>query len=130
MTMPREVRFESTGLKVKFTGLLHFATTTAEFMVPYAAIRGVSTQFPQLPKGVLRWGGTSVPFTDIREGHFRSGDNWYFLSFEDRKQIVTLHLEGLKVGKRLYRELVIQVPDPQRFVREIETRLSTRASGG
>jgi hypothetical protein len=92
--MPRTIEFEDTELVVRFTGLVHYASLTEELRIPFRSIRSVSTEPFEPPKGTLRWFGTDVPFTDIREGRFGHGGEWYFFSVEDRRRAISLFLEG------------------------------------
>ncbi|MCI4323115.1 MAG: hypothetical protein L3K03_03695 [Thermoplasmata archaeon] len=105
--MPRSIEFGDHELVLRFTGLLAFETLTATFRIPYDAIRSVTTEPFQAPFGTLRIFGTSIPFTDIREGRFIHGSEWYFLSFEHRDKTVTLELANFHHGAH---------PDPYRFV--------------
>jgi hypothetical protein len=124
--MPRAVTFERDHLGLAFSGLLHFGTTTARFDVPYSRISDISTDPFRFPRGTLRWGGAWIPFTDIREGHFRHRGEWYFVSFEDRSKTVTLGLNHFTVHRRNYVKVVIQVDDPRKFTRELRRRVSAR----
>jgi hypothetical protein len=128
--MPRTIEFEDDDLVVRFTGLVHYATMTEELRIPYRAIRSVSTDRFEPPSGTLRWFGTDVPFTDIREGRFGHGGEWYFFSVEDPRRAVTLTLEGYSPdgaeGKPV-RVVVLGVADPASTKAAID---SARAGAG
>jgi hypothetical protein len=96
--MSRTIEFEDDALIVRFTGLVHYASLTEELRIPYSTIRSVSTDPFEPPRGTLRWFGTDVPFTDIKEGRFGFAGEWYFFSVEDRRKAVTLRLEGYAYG--------------------------------
>ena len=112
--MPRTIEFEDRELVVRFTGLVHYATLTEELRIPYTAIRSVSTEAFVPPRGTIRWFGTDVPFTHIREGRFSHGGEWYFLSYEDAHRAITLYLDDFSHGdaKEPLRVVVLGTPDP------------------
>jgi len=118
--MPRRVVLERDRLVLEFSGLKHFETLEARFEVPYEKIVSVTTSAFSFPPGTFRLGGVSVPFTDIREGHFEFQGSWYFVSFEDREKVVTLYLDGFIHGGRKYSVVAFQVDDPEGFVDELK----------
>ncbi|MGI0053029.1 MAG: hypothetical protein ACREC5_07040 [Thermoplasmata archaeon] len=120
--MPRTIEFGDDVLVVRFTGLVHYATLTEELRIPYRTIRSVSTDSFEPPKGTLRWYGTDVPYTDIREGRFGHGGERYFFSVEDRRRAVTLYLEGYAQADSPdpLRVVVLGTPDPPGLKLEIE----------
>jgi hypothetical protein len=121
--MPRAVLLREDRLVIRLTGLLRWAAVTGEVAIPYRCIRLVSTEPFDPPRCTLRWLGTAVPFTHIREGHFRRGRDWYFLSFEDRRRVVRLDLEGFTLAGRAYRAAVLGADDPEALRRRIEERM-------
>jgi hypothetical protein len=130
--MPRTITFEDDAVVVRFTGLVHYATLTEELRIPYRSIVSVSTQLFEPPAGTLRWFGTDVPFTDIREGRFGHGGDWYFFSVEDRHHAVTLRLDGYSPGGAAepLRVVVLGTHDPGSLADAIQKRIDTgRAKG-
>ncbi len=120
--MPRTVELGKDSLRLKFTGLRHFETLTAEFDVPYVRMKSVDTGLFQFPPGIMWREGLSVPFTDIREGHFEFEGKWYFVSFEDREKVVTIYLDGFDFKGKSYSVLAFQVDDSEAFVEELLRR--------
>jgi len=114
--MGREVVLESDRLILEFSGLKHFETLEARLEIPFDKIRAAATSEFRFPPGTLRLGGTSIPFTDIREGHFEFEGSWYFVSFEDRDRVVTLYLDDYVHGGRKYAVVAFQTDDPEAFV--------------
>ncbi len=98
--MARTFEFRSDALIVRLTGLTRFAALKGTLRVPYAAIESVSTTPFQMPAGAIRVGGTSIPFTDYRQGNFwKRGIGWLFLSYEHAAQTVTLRVDNLQSGR-------------------------------
>jgi hypothetical protein len=120
--MPRSIEFGDTELVLRFTGLLHYETITTTFRIPYASIKSVTTDPFVAPEGTVKSFGTSIPFTDIREGRFLHGDEWYFLSFEHRDKTVTMELSNYQHGghPEPYRAVVIGSDDPSALRDAIE----------
>lgn len=131
--MARSLELLDDRLVVRLGGMTRLAAVTGDFEIPYSAIRSISAE----PLEILPWkvAGTGIPFTDIREGHFRLGDDWYFLSFEDRAKTITLGLEGFKMplapwpGTRgtfgmepTYRIVVLGVDDPPAMANALAAR--------
>lgn len=123
--MPRTVEFEEKELVVRLTGLVHYESITTELRIPYTAIAGVSTAPFQPPVGTTRDYGTDVPFTDIHEGRYSHGGEWYFLSLEDRRKAVTLRLENYRQGDtpEPLRVVVLGSHDPEGLAMAIRAHL-------
>jgi hypothetical protein len=113
--MPRKVLLTDRSVVLEFSGLRHFETLESRFEVPFSSIVGVATSEFRFPPGTLRLGGASVPFTDIREGHFEFEGSWYFVSFEDRDRVVTLYLDNYVHQGKKYSVVAFQVDDPEAF---------------
>jgi hypothetical protein len=128
--VPRSIEFGEDELVLRFTGLLHYETLTTTFRIPYSSIRSVTTEPFEAPRGTLRIFGTSIPFTDIREGRFIHGSEWYFLSFEHRDKTVTLELANVHHGTHPdpYRLVVIGSDDPDGLKTAIEAACHRSAS--
>jgi hypothetical protein len=124
--MPREVEFGEKALVVRLSGLVHYESLTAELRIPYSSIVSVSVEPFVPPPGSIRWFGTHVPFTDIREGRYSFDGEWYFFSVEDRRRAVTLWLEGYNHGDAAepLRAVVLGAPDPARLREEIQAHCS------
>jgi hypothetical protein len=122
--VPRQVELGPTSLIVHLTGLLHVGALKGRFEIPYASIESVSSEPFSPPPGTLRLVGTSIPFTDVREGRFLHGSEWYFLSYEHRDQTVTLRLRDPMIGGVRTRLAVVGAEDPKRLAAEIARRLS------
>ncbi|MEM0119861.1 MAG: hypothetical protein QW514_04640 [Thermoprotei archaeon] len=118
--MPRRIILEKDRLVLEFSGLKHFETLEARFEVPYEKIVGATTSTFRFPPGTLRLGGLSLPFTEIREGHFEFQGSWYFVSFEDRDKVVTLYLDGFTHAGKKYSVVAFQVDDPEGFVERLK----------
>jgi hypothetical protein len=117
--MPRQIVLGADGLKLKFSGLKHFETFETEFSVPYDQMSSVSTEMFDFPAGTFRFGGVAVPFTDIREGHFEWQGHWYFVSFENSEEVVTIYLKDFVHKGRRYSVVAFQVEDPEGFVQKL-----------
>ncbi len=130
--MARSVELLEDRLVVRLGGFTRLAALTEDFEIPYSAIQSVSAEpFEAAPWKVA---GANVPFTDIREGHFRLGGDWYFLSFEDRQKTVTLGLEGFTLPLAFgtnpsYRTVVLGVDDPQATANAIASRCGLKVEG-
>jgi hypothetical protein len=124
--VPRTVEFEDDALVIRFTGLVHYATLTEELRIPYRTIASVSPEPFEPPAGTLRWFGTDVPFTDIREGRFGHAGEWYFFSVEDRRRAVTLRLDGVAPGGAAepLRVVVLGTHDPQALAGTIQQKVA------
>ena len=119
--MARTVGVEGDEVVVRLTGLTAVAALKRELRIPCAAIVSVSAGIPEQ----LGWrkAGTSIPWTDYKQGHFSSGGRKAFYSFEHRDRAVTLELDGRFVpgGWEL---VVVGVDDPAAPVRYFGTASS------
>lgn len=120
--MPRHVELGSDRLVVHLTGLLHVGALTGRFEIRYADIESVSTEPFRAPPGTLRLVGTSLPFTDIREGRFVHGGEWFFLSYEHSDRTVTLRLHNPDLGGTRYQLAVLGDDHPRELAAAIEER--------
>lgn len=121
--MPRIIELGPASIEIQLTGLVHFMSLTARLEIPYAAIESVSSEPFHPPLGALRWGGASISFTGIREGHFRSGQNWFFLSFDDVEHAVTIRLNDFIWNGHGYSTVVLGTKLPSRLCHDVEARL-------
>jgi hypothetical protein len=124
----RTLEFRSDALIVRLTGLTRFAALRGALRIPYSMIQSVSTAPFQMPSGSIRVGGTAMPFTDYRQGHFwKRGIGWFFLSYEHADRTVTLRVDNLQSGRFDFSMVVLGVQDPEAVAAEIE---SHRAPSG
>ena len=119
--MARSVEVAGDEVVVRLGGLTAAAALKRELRIPCAAIVSASAGAPA--KLGLRTGGTSVPWTDYRQGRFRPGGRKAFCSFEHRERAVTLELDG-KLVPGGWEVVVVGVDDPERFVRYLGTASS------
>jgi len=124
--MPRRIEFGTEELVVHLTGLVHYESLTTDLHIPYRSIVRASAEPFVPPLGTIRWFGTHVPFTDIREGRFSHEGAWYFFSVEDRRKAVTLWLEGYSHGdaKEPLKVVVLGTPEPEALLKEVEQHRS------
>jgi len=119
--MARSVRVGADEVVVRLTGLTAGAALKRELRIPRAAIVSASVGVP----AQLGWrtGGTSIPWSDYKQGRFRPGGRKAFYSFERRDGAVTLQLDGALVpgGWEL---VVVGVDDPEALVRYFGTASS------
>jgi len=117
----RTLNYRSDALVVRFTGITRFAALKSTLRIPYAVIQSVSTEPFHMPSGTMRVGGTSMPFTDYRQGNFwKRGVGWLFLSYEHADQTVTLRVNNLQSGRFHFSVIVLGVDDPQAAAAQIE----------
>ncbi len=117
--MGRSVDVAAGEVVVRLSGLTAVGAVKRTLRIPLSQIRSVSTE--RYERTGLRLGGASIPFTDIREGRFRSRGARSFLSFEDRDRVITLGLDRSAPGVG-YDLVVLGVDDPEAVVTEIEAR--------
>ena len=116
--MSRRILFEDDELLVRYSGLDVAATFVREVRIPYTAVGAVSiglTDPPSLLAG--RVGLSTPPFGITQRGRFREHGSWSFLDVDDRERAVVLDLTGHK-----YRRVVLNVDDPEAFVRRVRER--------
>ena len=114
--MPRSVRVEGDELVVRLTGWKAAAALKRELRIPRAAIRSVA---PGVPSGRgWRTGGTSVPWTDYRQGHFRIEGRKAFYSVEHSERAVTLELDPA-LAPDGYELVVLGADHPDALVGEL-----------
>jgi hypothetical protein len=110
-------------LSVRLTGWTALAALRRELRIPLASIVSVSSE--RYTRDGLRIGGTSVPFTEIREGRFRRDGLKTFLSFGDRDRVLTLGLDR-SVGGVGFDVVAVQAADPAALAADIQRRRGTR----
>ena len=111
--MARTVRVEGDEVVVRLTGLTSFAALKRELRIPRAAVVSASPGVPR-ERG-WRKAGSSIPWTDYRQGHFSIGGRKAFYSFEHRDRAVTLELDG-KLVPGGWQLVVVGVDDPAGLV--------------
>ncbi len=116
----RRVELEANTVEIILTGLTMLEALQGRISIPYANIRRV---FPELrvPPNLLHAGGTAIG--RIQEGHYIGDDGWYFLSYENPSQVITLELEDFYLGRQRYRAAAVEVMDPQTVSESISRRL-------
>lgn len=115
--MGRSVEVTEDSVVFRLTGWTAIAALKREIVVPLHAIRSVSTE--RYGKTGMRLAGTSVPFTDIRDGRFQRDGKRAFLSFDDRDRVLTLELDKTVPGVA-YDVVAVGVDDPGAVASEIE----------
>lgn len=121
--MARTVTLGERALEVTLTGFTEVEAVSRHFTIPYDVIRKARAGPYRPPVGTLRIAGTSVPWTDVREGHFERGGHWLFLSYEDPVRAVVLELGDLRLDMRHYDTAVVGVDDPEGFLRHLSDRM-------
>ncbi|MGD9893836.1 MAG: hypothetical protein AB7R89_08585 [Dehalococcoidia bacterium] len=126
--MARTLEFQTDALIVRLTGLTRFAALRGVLRIPYTKIQSVSAEPFHMPAGSIRVGGTSLPFTDYRQGNFwKRGIGWFFLSYEHADKTVTLQVDNLASGRFDFSMVVLGADDPAAVAAEIDThRRSSR----
>ncbi len=119
--MARSVRVEDDEVVVELSGLTAVAALKRELRIPRAAIVSASAGVPEQ----LGWrkAGTSVPWTDYKQGRFSPGGRKAFYSFEHRDGAVTLELDGGLVPGG-WERVVVGVDDPEALLRYLGTASS------
>jgi hypothetical protein len=117
--MGRAVFVRAAEVQVRLTGLTALAALRRELRIPIRAIQSVSTQ--PVDRSGIRVRGTSIPFTDYRQGEYRRGQRRFFFSFERRASTITLD-----VSRRHWHEpfdvVVLGVDDPEEVARAVSER--------
>jgi len=112
--MPRTVEIEPERVVIRLSGWTMLAALKREVVVPRRAIRRVATG-PWVEDG-WRVAGSAIPWTDYRQGRFRSHGRKVFLSFEDRHRVVVLEVDRDSVGFDI---VVVGVDDPETVAAEL-----------
>lgn len=86
--------------------------------MPYRMIKNITVNYFQAPLWMLRMPGTSIP-PAIYEGSFLYGDEWYFLSYERRKPLLQIELNGHKK----YKHVIFQIDHADQIASQIWERL-------
>lgn len=121
--MARTLTLGEKAVEVTLTGVTEVEAVSRHFTIPYAAIRQARPGPYRPPAGTLRMAGTSIPWTDVREGHFEYGGHWLFLSYEDASRVVVFELRDLRLGMRQYDTAVVGADDPEGFLRDLSARM-------
>lgn len=119
--MARTIEIGVDDVVVRLSGMTAFAALKRELRIPLRGITSVVAG--RYERDGLRVGGTSIPFTDIREGRFRRRGVRAFLSFDDRDRVVTLALDRSSAGVP-YDVVALGADDPEALAHEIEARLA------
>jgi len=121
----RSVELAEDGVRVRLSGWVALAGLRRELLIPYTAIREVSAGPAELPPAWALRIGTALPFTDVRHGLFRWGGRWRFYSLNDRREAITLELDGFTLGGRPVDAVVLGVGDPEDLKRRLEAARPT-----
>jgi hypothetical protein len=118
----RSLELAEDALRVRLSGPLALAALRRELRIPYAAIREVTAEPPELPPAwTVRW-GTALPFSDVRHGLIHRHGRWSFYSLDDRHRAITLRLDNFRLNGRQIESVVLGVDDPERWKRELDIR--------
>ena len=91
--MPRHVDLLESRVRILFSGIDSVLLLRSEVSIPYAEIQSVEVGLPDVPP-VWDWGvGLSWPFSDRRQGRFRTEGGRVFLDVRHRSRAVVLHLK-------------------------------------
>jgi hypothetical protein len=121
----RRVELAEDGVRVRLSGWVALAGLRRELWIPYTAIRQVSAGPAELPPAWAVRLGTALPFTDVRYGLFRWGGRWRFYSLNDRREAITLELDGFTLAGRPVDAVVLGVDDPEDLKRRLEAARAT-----
>ncbi|WNC12999.1 hypothetical protein [Brevibacillus brevis] len=116
----RTVHFHDSEFVLVLGGLLGFFALKRKVAIPYHTIKRVRVDDFDAPKWMLRMPGTSLAPLNIYEGSFKYANEWYFLSYEKRENLVILELEG----HANYHYVIFQIDNPTQVAAEIRRRLN------
>jgi hypothetical protein len=116
----RRIELQPDSIEIVLTGLTMIGALQGRLVIPYANIRAVYPEL-HLPPRLLRMGGTSIG--PIHEGHYIGEGGWYFLSYENANRVMTLDLEGFRLGRLSYLGIAIEVDDPASMAASLAARL-------
>jgi hypothetical protein len=119
----RRIELGESSLEIVLTGLTMIEAMQSRLSIPYAHIDRVLPHLAVRPN-LLRMSGTAIG--PIQEGHYIDGQGgWYFLSYENADRVITIELNGFRLGKELYRAVVLEVDEPQSMAEAIQDRVKT-----
>lgn len=114
--MARSVECTQDALILHLDGLTSLAALKRQVMIPYSSIKSVAIEDFQV--SLLRFRvGTSI--ADIREGRFLLSDKWSFISYENHKDVIVLHLVDHE-----FENVVFQIQHPEEVKAQIEEHLT------
>lgn len=117
--MGRFVQINNSSITLKLSGFLRFCALKSRIEMPYEIIKNIKVEVFKAPLTMIRLPGTSIPPLHIYEGSFLHNGDWYFLSYEKKKPVVIIELEGHKK----YRYVIFGTDKPDRLVLEIKNKL-------
>lgn len=117
--MGRSVQMSNSSVTLKLSGFLRFCALKSRVEMPYEIIKDIKVDVFKAPLTMIRLPGTSIPPLHMYEGSFLHSGNWYFLSYEKKKPVVIIELEGYKK----YRYVVFETDNPNQLVVEIKKKL-------
>lgn len=118
----RRVELHDQNLEIILTGLTMLEALQGRLVIPYAQIAAVYPRL-QIPPNLWRLGGTSMGAN--HEGHYVGEDGWYFLSFQNPEQVITLNLANFRLGRQRYAGVAVEVDNPDSMAESIKQHLSS-----
>lgn len=103
--MSRKVEFEEDKLVIHLTGLTVIAALKHNVEIPYSSIKKVTIETFDISLLNFRIGTSGF---GVREGRFMVGGDWYFLTYENHKNVIVLDLEGHE-----FKKVVFQIENPE-----------------
>ena len=126
-----DITITADTLVITIKGIRKLGTMKSELSIPLAKVRGatvdpdLSTGWPGLAS-VREWPGTKLMGTDAYGrylgGTFSQDGDRVFWDVADPAKAIVISLENDE-----YKRLIVEVDDPERVVREIESALVARA---
>ncbi len=107
--MARTVDISPDEIAVRLIGWTAVAALRRDVRIPRSAVRAVSAE-PWRDDGI-RLGGTSLSWSEYRQGRFRKRGRRQFLSFEQPDRVVAPDVDRAAVG---FDVVVVGVDDPAR----------------
>lgn len=121
--MGREVCLGESEFIIKLTGVIWVSAFKRELKIPYSAIENVYIDYFDIPRGMLRTLGTSIP-GGLCEGSFLYDGDSYFLSYEHKVPLLHLKIEGY--GK--YKYVIIEIDNPRDMLIDLRKKIRESAT--
>ncbi|MCL6570095.1 MAG: hypothetical protein K6T88_00230 [Bacillus sp. (in: Bacteria)] len=117
--MGRKVHFDKDVFVLQLTGVVSIFSLKSEMKIPYKAIKKVYIDDFDAPMWMLRMPGTAIAPLNIYEGSFKFGNDWYFLSYENRGPLIHLELENF----RKFKYVIFEIEKPRDVLIELRKRI-------
>lgn len=117
--MARKVEFDNENVILKLNGATAFFALKFNLKIPYNTIKSVYVDYFDAPPWMIRMPGTSVSPLNIFEGSFKYGNEWYFLSYENKVPMLIIEIEG----HEKYSYVIFEIDDPTKIASEIRKRI-------